>query len=129
MSFRIRFHLKNGPNFMHWQITDISTGVKSYVDPSNCNLLMHDCKLHNRKGVALSILKGGEKNVCAWVSCKSFELIKKDRELQCFQIGYNPRQIPHWHYKYGPLINIDNHHFDQIFSRGSELFTVKMGDK
>ena len=113
---------------MHWQVLNTETGEKSYIDPEVYNLEMLECKLHNRKGVALSILKGGEKNVCSWVACDQIiKTQRADREDSSRGIGirFNPREIPHWHYENGDRrIDLDNATFKKLGSVGRKLFIL-----
>lgn len=123
--FKIRFHLKNGKNFLNWQITNIETGVKQYVDPELHDLVMGDCKLHNRKGVANSIFKGGEKNVCAWIVCTAYTTRPRTApEGRSQAIRYNPRDCIHWHLESDTGTNLDNARFKQIVSSGRKLFSI-----
>ncbi len=97
-SFKIRFNLGRGKNYMKWKIQH-PDGTIEYHSPTDIQLLMHDCILKNHKKTAQKIYDGGEKVVCAWVLCKSLA-IKKEAFIQADahgeRIRYNPRVTPHW---------------------------------
>ena len=98
-SFKVRFNLGKGKNYMKWKIQH-PDGKIEYHLPSEVQLLMHDCILKNHKKTAQKIFDGANKTVCAWVLCKSLA-IKKDRFIQADADGgqrvrYNPRVSPHW---------------------------------
>ena len=97
-SIKIRFNLGKGKNFMKWKI-QYPNGEIEYHNPTDVQLLMHDCTLKNRKKTAQKIFDGGEKVVCAWILCKSLEIKINDfvqADLLGERVRYNPRVTPHW---------------------------------
>lgn len=97
-SIKIRFNLGRGKNFMKWKI-QYPNGEIEYHNPTDVQLLMHDCTLKNRKKTAQKIFDGGEKVVCAWILCKSLEIKINDfvqADLHGERVRYNPRVTPHW---------------------------------
>jgi len=97
-SFKIRFNLGRGKNYMKWKIQH-PDGTIEYHSPTDVQLVMHECILKNYRKTAQKIYDGGEKVVCAWVLCKSLA-IKKEAFIQADahgeRIRYNPRVTPHW---------------------------------
>ena len=97
-SIKIRFNLGKGKNFMKWKI-QYPNGEIEYHNPTDVQLLMHDCTLKNHKKTAQKIFDGGEKVVCAWILCKSLEIKTNDfvqADLSGERVRYNPRVTPHW---------------------------------
>ncbi len=124
MTFKIRFHLKSGKNFLKWQITNNLTGEKSYIDPMEYDLEINEAILHNRKGVAKSIFNGGEKNVCAWILAESFTATPKtDKTPSGTQIKYNPREYIHWYFE-GNMTSIDGQKFDKLVTSCRKIYTA-----
>ena len=101
--YKLRFHLANGPHFMHWQLTSPS-GEVTYHDPKNFKCLLLGTKLKNRRATAEKIHAGANKTVCAWIEAENiffrdefpevFPEVKKELMLQ---VRYNPRVLPYWH--------------------------------
>lgn len=97
-SFKVRFNLGRGKNYMKWKVQH-PNGTVEYHSPTDVQLLMHDCILKNYRKTAQKIYDGGEKVVCAWVLCKSLSIKKDDfmqADLDGERIRYNPRVTPHW---------------------------------
>jgi len=59
-SIKIRFNLGRGKNFMKWKI-QYPNGEIEYHNPTDVQLLMHDCTLKNRKKTAQKIFDGAKK--------------------------------------------------------------------
>ena len=97
-SFKIRFNLGRGKNYMKWKV-QYPNGEIEYHSPADVQLIMHDCTLKNHKKTAQKIFDGGEKVVCAWILCKSLVITSNDfiqADLFGERVRYNPRVTPHW---------------------------------
>lgn len=97
-SYKVRFNLGRGKNYMKWKIQH-PDGTVEYHSPSDVQLLMHECTLKNHKSTAQKIFDGGEKVVCAWILCKSIAIISNEfiqADLSGERVRYNPRVTPHW---------------------------------
>lgn len=97
-SYKVRFNLGRGKNYMKWKIQH-PDGTVEYHSPSDVQLLMHECTLKNHKSTAKKIFDGGEKVVCAWILCKSIAIISNEfiqADLSGERVRYNPRVTPHW---------------------------------
>ena len=114
---KVRFHLQKGQNFMKWQITDDDDN-KSYLDPNEVTLTLHDCYLHNNPNVANKIYSGATKDVCSWIECKKVEV-----ESASLQVGnpisYNPKIKPYWFDSNDN--NIDGYRFDILTTNGNKV--------
>lgn len=121
--FKIRFHLKNGKNFMHWQITNTETGEKHYINPEDHNLLIHGGELVNSVKTANWIRANNLKQVCAWILCPSFTLQPKSHvEPFLTEVCYNPMRCNHWHYREAEGFNLDGKRFDVIKTVGRKVY-------
>jgi hypothetical protein len=115
---KLRFHLGAGEHYQHWKI-EYANGDYQFINPNDFNMVLHDCQLHNRKGTAAGIHKGGEKVVCAWVWCKDITMhLISDKGLP---VTYNPRVHPHWMFE-GQ--NADNMTFDRLQTVGDKLISI-----
>ena len=97
-SFKIRFNLGRGKNFLKWKV-ESPTGQVEYLDPVETQLVMQDCTLKNHSKTAQKIYNGQNKTVCAWVLCKKLEIRRvnfKQADLKGERVSYNPRVSPHW---------------------------------
>ena len=99
-SIKVRFNLSRGKNYMKWKV-EYPDKTVDYHNPTDVQILMHNCKLKNYKNVAEKIYHGANKEVCAWVLCQdvfvSHETVLKDEWYD--RVRYNPREVPHWVYK------------------------------
>ena len=121
MTYQIRFHLGRGTNFRKFQIR-FPDGETKYYSPDEHQILMHNCRLHNRPQVAASICAGRNKTVCAWIVCESFEILPPHTlPLRAEnQIFYNPKVKPYW---VDPNNNnLDNENYSQIATQGRNIF-------
>lgn len=122
--FKVRFHLAKGKNFQKWQVRHGRT--VAYYDPSQVQLVLKGCTLHNQPATAKKICDGQEKTVCAWVACDSVEVIHNFITLAdvpvCNLIHYNPKKTPFW--RDGNDNNIDKSTHQEIHSLGRQLFKV-----
>jgi hypothetical protein len=97
-SYRIRYHLAKGPNFMKWQIRNKDLGIEDYFDPASFVYTCKNGKLNNSSRTAQRIHDGDNKTVCSWISYSEFGSV--NQTLESFgvmsRISYNPRLKPHW---------------------------------
>jgi len=112
---KVRFNLGRGENYMKWKVT-YNNGWVRYYNPSEVQLVLHDCTMKNNKSTALKIFHGDQhKTVCAWVLCKEIEIVTENFRLENqSHLKYNPRVLPFW--------NLDGKDMDG--STVKELFTV-----
>lgn len=126
-TYKVRFHLGRGKNFMKWQISSPS-GKVEYYNPTETQLTLKGCVLKNSKKVAEKIFNGGEKVVCAWVLCEDIEIntlgnfIQADNKDQSNKVRYNPRVKPNW--VYGGVV-VDGYKFDKLVSVDMGLYVTK----
>lgn len=123
-SIKVRFNLGRGKNYMKWKVM-YPDKPSEYLDPSQVQLVMTDCRLRNNRRTAEKIMSGQHKTVCAWVLCESIEL-KTDAYYtvdDMVSLKYNPRVTPNWVYEgtSGPM-NVDNIYFRSVVSDGKKLF-------
>jgi len=128
--YKVRFHLKTGKHFKHWQVTELSTKSISYYDPDKFNLTLLNVKLINKPSVANKIYTGGHKTVCAWCLCESVTVTRVDhlKTLEgCLgglnEVMYNPRVAPNWVNNSGG--NIDGSFYSELVSIGNKLYITK----
>jgi len=116
-NYRVRFNLSPGPNFMKWVVVtgeDIPANKKFY-SPTECSIFMTDCILKNYPKRAIKIFDGADKQVCAWIECKSATVILPIEKCESSSdILYNPRIAPYWRNSLNT--NIDNAHFQSVVS-------------
>ena len=121
--YRLRFNLGRGENYMKWAINGKSEN--SYVDPEEYNIVMTNCKLHNRKKTAQKICEGAHKTVCAWIQAEQIKLrepfVTTIIPEGSVELLYNPRTAPHWRKK-GSDSDIDNKTFYKIFTIGTKIY-------
>lgn len=115
---KVRYHLQNGPNYMHWQFKE--DGKVWYAEPSKNIIVLKNCVLHNNPKLAEKIYMGKNKDVCAWIKCKEFEVLPEfDGQVKnivpswCSHLRYNPKVLPYWHTVSGQ--NIDGFAFDKLY--------------
>ncbi len=124
MKYKVRFHLGQGENYRHWQVTS-PDGTREFYDPEEYIIRMENARLHNNCKVAEQIYKGRNKTVCAWIVCE--DVVVKSLLSYLFsespssagkpELIYNPRKNPHW------LENGEN----VDFKRYSRLLTDECG--
>lgn len=125
-SYKVRFHLGRGKNFMKWQVTS-PCGFVEYYDPTECQLILTDCVVKNSRKVAEKIFNGGEKVVCAWVLCDAIHInfiapfIQADNKDQSNRLRYNPRVTPNW--VYGGVV-VDGCKFQKLVSVDRGLYII-----
>lgn len=116
--YKVRFNLGKGDKYMTWKVTYPDKSV-NYLNPSEVNLNMKECKLKNNAKQAELIFNGANKRVCAWIECEDLK-IKPPNTItshdKITKIAYNPRIKPYWTQNdenvdnklYKTLITIDN---------------------
>lgn len=93
--YEVRFNLGLGQNYMKWKVTDRLKGKVHYLLPDEQQIRLNDCRLVNRKSQAQKIFEGAHKQVCAFVECRSFDILNRPVPL-CRHVLYNPRIAPYW---------------------------------
>jgi len=118
-SYKIRFHLSKGKNFMKWQVKSLNGDV-SYHDPLKVQLKLLGCVLKNQASTSKRIFLGAEKVVCAWVECDAIIVMPLGMlTIEC-PLKFNPRVAPNW------LLRdkvVDGQEFDVIVSSNRGLYT------
>lgn len=126
MPYRIRFHLKNGKHFMHWQVRDDETGeVVEYIDPETHDLQMSGCKLVNSKATAKWIRDNNLKQVCAWVLCDDYSAERRtgvDLNTDLKRVSFNPMTANHWRDFYGN--DVDDCEYQNMVTHHRHVFVV-----
>ena len=102
MKYRVRFHLQNGKNYMHWQIRgeDDPANESMYFDPERYCIEMRGCRLINKKNAAQRVHAAGKKDVCGWVECDEY-IVHYRKDMEGYldnleRLKYNPIVDPHW---------------------------------
>lgn len=135
MSYRVRFHLAKGENFMKWQVKNVDSGNVWYYDPTQVSLNIVQGKLCSQPATAKKIHDGANKTVCAWISALDVRAVSvphkssfKPRLLPSdgYRISYNPRRHPHWADDDGR--NLDGNTYNVIITRGRQVYTYKQDD-
>lgn len=120
-SFKIRFNLSRGRNYMKWKV-EYPDGNVMYYPPTDIQIIMRDCILKNQKKTAEKIHKGANKSVCAWVLCKELELRAENFiQNESTRVRFNPKVQPNW------LVNgemSDGKKLNTIYSIDYRLYTV-----
>lgn len=117
--YKVRFHLARGKNYLKWQIRK---GEEVwYYSPNEVSLIMHNCKLINKKSMATKIFNGANKNTCAWVRCEKLEIVAPVEDLRGSRVQYNPKKAPNWVLD---SIDVDNTLLKCIISKGNQLYVI-----
>lgn len=125
-SFKVRFHLAKGVNFMKWQVSSPDGNIE-YFTPTETQLTLKGCVLKNHKKVAQTIFNGANKTVCAWILCDEIHINtiapfkQADNKDQSNRVRYNPRVIPNWVYE-GKVV--DGHRFNELVSVDTGLYVT-----
>lgn len=117
MSFKIRFNLGRGKNYLKWKITDNTNNESFYLDPNKVLLTLVECKLRNQKGTAKKIYEGQHKTVCAWIDCKDI-LVGGQQKVKGIEVRYNPKENPYWTLD-GK--NVDGYEFDKLLTYENKI--------
>ena len=119
--YKIRYNLGRGTRYMMWQVKS-DESVKYYA-PSDVTIVMHRCKLANRRKEAEAIFDGGNKGVCSWVECEDVEVFETPvtRGIGDDELRYNPRVLPYWNINGDDM---DGQEFDLIYSDNRKLYTI-----
>jgi len=129
--FRVRFHLQRGKHYLHWQISWNHNGKRTsymYVNPSESNIEMFNCKLVNKKNAAKRVHAAGKKDVCGWVECESVRMIEPDRYSvdNLEQLRYNPIVEPSWRREWDDNTwDWDDHTFDYLATNGNKVYVIE----
>ena len=121
MKYKVRYNLGRGTRYMMWQVK-CDDSVEHY-DPAKVTVVMHTCKLVNRRTEAIAIFEGGYKRVCSWVECEDVEVFDTPvtRGMKDDELKYNPRVLPYWNID-GE--DVDGKEFDLIYSDKRKLYTT-----
>lgn len=115
-SYRIRYHLAKGPNFMKWQVRNKKLNLVDYFDPNSFVYTCKNGKLNNSSRTAQKIHDGDNKTVCSWISYQDMGSVNETMESYndvltngggLSRISYNPRLQPNWISYDSPDTNID----------------------
>ena len=126
LRIKVRFNLGRGKHYMKWKIQSRS-GV-AYYNPKGVDLILKNCQLKNNRKVAERILKGENKDVCAWILCESItirESIFSEEEREVFEtidnnrLRYNPRKNPFWTLN-GDCVDDDS--YKELYTIGKSIF-------
>ena len=132
--YRIRFHLQNGPHFMHWQVRDNVSGEVVFLPPETHTIHAESCKLRNRPRAATKIFDGANKSVCAWVDAERIHITdlgehgypaKREavaRQLDFDQVRFNPKTAPNWVDNNGE--NVDGAEFRELYFCHRSVFVM-----
>ena len=117
---KVRFHLSKGEHYMHWQVR-IGEQVM-FLHPDDVCITMNGARLVNQLSTARKIHAGDNKTVCAWVTCDSIDIRKKDSSHTIIgeHISFNPRRTPHWVNDSGDILDGTTHR--QIQSNSNQLY-------
>ena len=126
MKYKLRFHLGQGENYRHWQVTS-PDGTREFYDPEEYIISMENARLHNNCKVAEQIYNGRNKTVCSWIICDRLEvksllsyLFSESRPMAGkTQLTYNPRKNPHW-LENGR--NVDFKRYSRLLTEGDGVF-------
>lgn len=123
--YRIRFHLAKGENYMKWQVFDLQTNTKSYLDPDSKSIIMTECELGNQPATSKKIFNGENKTVCAWVRCDDVKIKDRDGVIPPAINGmthykFNPKKNPHWHTDH--MMNADGKKFPVMMTHERKVY-------
>ena len=136
MKYRVRFHLQNGKNYMHWQIREVTDDDKligsakdaKYLDPAKCQIEMTGCKLVNDKSKAMKVHNAGKKDVSGWVLCDNY-IPRYDDTFpvdNLERLRYNPIVDPVWRREDDEGdFDWDNYHFDSLVTDGNRVYVLE----
>lgn len=122
--FKVRFHLGQGPHFMHWQVR--SGRSVQYFDPNLFVLSMGGAKLVNQPSTARKIHAGDHKTVCAWIECQELKVLLIGQHLSSpsgTQVCYNPRVAPFWTDDKNVGTNLDGKKFESLITFRKKVYT------
>ena len=119
--YKVRFHLGKGENYMKWQVFDLKHNHKDYYNPEKVSLVMSGCELGNHPKTAQRIYQGGNKTVCAWVSCDEVRVsTTNDLRGNVSRYMYNPKKNPHWYTDTNK--NVDGRKIKQMFTIKNKIY-------
>ena len=122
--YKVRFNLGRGKNYMKWKVEG-PDGI-TYYNPTEVQIIMHNCQLKNQRKTAEKIHDGAHKTVCAWVRCEKLstrtqDFLRLDSYADIIQLKYNPKRLPHWFI--GPGRDMDNSEWKLIATIDYKLFS------
>lgn len=121
--YKVRFHLGAGPNNMTWRVENLETGDVQFLNPSNVNLTMENCRLVNQVAAAKDIHSGANKRPCAWIICEKLAIESTPNEVDGLcGILYNPKVRPYWTWTKLEGENIDRARFSKLVTFQKKLF-------
>jgi hypothetical protein len=118
----VRFHLSSGKNYKHWQVKTYRGGEyeSNYYDPNSYGLVLYDCELVNKSGIARQVFSSQRRDVCGWVRCSGFDIVG-ELAGDFRMVVYDPKVRVHWHYG-DEVVNIDGMRFDKLFTIGKRVY-------
>lgn len=121
MSYKIRFHLGKGENYLKWQIKT-PEGDVLFFPPEEVNIGIVNGKLVNQKGTARKIYEGANKTVCAWIEAERIYILKPSHfGEKGTEVSYNPRVYPAWMHEGN---NVDGVVYKRLTTRGRKIFKL-----
>lgn len=123
--FDIRFNKGKGKHFRHWRVEDLCNKSVEYYDPKFFSISMQDCVLINKKTIAKKVFDTQKRNVCGFVRCKKYKILKKcyhkTNELQ--ELLYDPKVSPFWR-KNNCSGSFDNTQYEKLTTKGRRIFVL-----
>ena len=115
--YEVRFHVGSGKYCKFWQIKNQNKEIINYYDPSKFQLRLFDCELVNKPNVASKVLKTQVRDVCGWIKCSKFEVIKNKNQnnKNLKMVVYDPKVKTYWHYE-NQENNIDGEKFNEMIT-------------
>jgi len=126
--YSVRFHLGRGPNFRHWQVRNLSnkSSAPLFLDPSEFQLHLHNCKLVRSESKAKKVFSSGVKDVCGWIRCDSFDVvdvsqITPDEVAGLDRVSFNPIMDTEWRIE-GRSGSFSNQDVGELVTAGSRVY-------
>ena len=118
----VRFNLGRGENYLKWRVK-FPDEVAKFFDPEEVSIIMRGVKLVNGKKSASKIFDGGNKTVCAWLSCDEVIIDPASKaSINAHRISFNPRVTPNW---VSNGDNIDGCEYAELVTKGRNIFIIK----
>ena len=129
--YSVRFHLGRGPHYKHWQIRDLSdkSSAPMFLDPSEFQLHLHNCKLVCNENKAKSVFSSGVKDVCGWIRCDSFGVVDvchfaPDSVQGLHRVSFNPIVDTEWRIE-GYDGSFNNQEVGELVTSGSRVYLLE----
>ena len=126
--YSVRFHLGRGPNFRHWQVRNLSnkSSAPLFLDPSEFQLHLHNCKLVCSESKAKKVFSSGVKDVCGWIRCDSFDVVDvsqtaPDEVVGLDRVSFNPIIDTEWRVE-GRSGSFNNQDVGELVTSGSRVY-------